>query len=189
MKRRLNVWGRPFFGPPEIALLGYLGCVFLLVEPYANLIRVVAVGPLDKVGYSANFIETVEAVSAQVPFLVAILPYHWWLRVRATRAEALKDASVQLLKLEGAKGALADATKYLVALSEAIEASKKKETQITAELEALKAFATDSTDELSKKLRAISLATAPQELKRTFIAFFLGVLSSLLASAIWRIFS
>ncbi|WP_249605389.1 hypothetical protein [Chromobacterium sp. IRSSSOUMB001] len=161
--------------------------LILLVNPYADWAVDYIILPLYKSGLDDTYRKATQYALSVVPPIIALVIdrlYERWYRKRQDKYSNIRN---QLNQIQAAKQALLSSTQFLEQISETIERSEKRQAELEAQVEALQSASKESTEDLRKKLDAISLVSRRQEYWRTGFAFASGVASSLVASGIWTI--
>lgn len=159
----------------------------LIAKPYANFVVYYILSPL-RGDINALTRNALEILLAALPAVIILGPQVLWVRYLRRRQDRMGPAKEQLEALSSARKALADSSEFLAVLAADIEVNQKRQAQLEAQIETLKSLSSESADAIRQKLAAISFATRRQEYLRIAVAFFLGVVSSLVASAIWELF-
>jgi len=95
--------------------------------------------------------------------------------------------AAQLERLDEAKSSLAVSINYLTELQTHIKAQAEKQQRLSGLLASLESASKETTDELRRKLEAIAYVNRRNDMVKLAISFGLGVLASLIASAIWTV--
>jgi len=94
-------------------------------------------------------------------------------------------ANEHLAKLSGARRALTEAVDHLQMIEDELRSKASVADALRTEVEALRALSQESSSELELKIRAMQALNRGRLWFERGFAFFLGVLSSLVANYIW----
>jgi hypothetical protein len=125
-------------------------------------------------------------IVANIPMMVGMFAWHYY-RYRKQEKIAEEQVKTPLHILGSARKSLAEAISYMNKLEQNITLNVKKSQELSDLVDTLDSVSKEKVEELRKKLKAIEYLNRSGEYKRTILAFMLGVISSLIASAIWSL--
>lgn len=126
--------------------------------------------------------EPISAILLLSPFVI-IASITYYLFSLKTKEDNADRFATQLQKIGEAKNNLSDSIGYLDELKTSIEKAKEHE-KLMIMVDQLSSLSDEKTDQLKKKLEAIAYINRRSDYIKLFISFVLGIITSLIASAI-----
>ena len=128
------------------------------------------------------------AIIASLPFGAALYISYVCLMVRSEPTPSSTDRFLkQITELDNARANLSRAIKYLDDMKQEISANQQKQEELNNIVRKLESASKESAAELRAKLEAIGIVTKRREASKILAGFLLGILASLIATAIWTV--
>lgn len=180
----------------KVVLYTFFGLIFLiifswlsepLIEWWSDFATSMIITPLG-VNHLPDYLShPVEMIILAAPFYVIVYtPILVFLRSNTRVGNRFSN---QIRKIDEAKGNLKSSIKYLDELRRSVEKKSGEHDQLSGLIEQLDSVSKEKAHELRKKLDAISYVNRRDEMRKFFFSFVLGVVASVIASAIWEVVS
>lgn len=167
-----------------------LALTVVLTIPYAKFATEHVLGPLDLPLILGILIGFLLLIIPPLLIMFGLLYCHGKIIDKVMSQQTISyRGSTQLKNLNKAHKTLSASLKYLDELRGSIQDGQKQQKELKLLVESLRKASQESASELKKKLAAIGYVNKRKEYLRFALGFALGVISSLMATAIWSLLS